>query len=153
MGQALYNGRQVRGQRQGHSNGLDLGRTLIQRSSSSNTILQPPAAAPTGLWVPDATSCWAHQLCLALGRGTALGMPLLSDVYSMRPDRSPPVRWCCFILQRSVLHPLLSVFVYSFIHICIFCPRLQWNQSWNINFSSEEFKWEPLSVPPFPLSK
>lgn len=57
MGQALYNGRQVWGQRQGYSNGLHLGRTQIQRSPSSNTILQPPAAAPTGLWVPDATSC------------------------------------------------------------------------------------------------
>lgn len=44
-------------------------------------------------------------------------------------------------------------YLYLFIHLCIFCPRLQSNQSWDINFSSEEFKWEPFSVPPFLLSK
>lgn len=85
------------------------------------------------VWVSDATSWWDHQLCLALGHGMALGMSQLSDVYSLRSDRSsPPVRWCCFILQRSILHPLLSAFIYSSIHLCICWLWLQWNQSWKL---------------------
>lgn len=122
--------------------------------SSSNTMPQPyyterhvnqvqPSCEPGG----------SHQPHLAKGHSTALGTPQLSDVYSIRPDRSsPPVRWCDFVLERSILHTILTVFIHSFIHLCVFCARLQWNQSCDI-FSSEEFKWELLSVPIFPLSK
>lgn len=150
----LYNGRQVWGQRQGYGSRLHLYRALIQRAPSGKRALQPHAAALVELWVPDANSWRGHQLLLAAGHRAALGTPQLSDVYSMKPHRSsPPVRWCCFILQRSILDPLLSVFIYSFIYLYIFCPGVQWDQSWDINLSSEELKWEPLSLHAFPMPK
>lgn len=119
----------------------------LQQQHNATTLLHWEACEPgAAIW-------WTHQPHLAKGHSTALGTPQLSDVYSIRPDRSsPPVRWCDFVLERSILHTILTVFIHSFIHLCVFCPRLQWNQSCDI-FSSEEFKWELLSVPIFPLSK
>lgn len=56
-----YGGRQSWEQRQGYNFRLYLGRSQIQRA--------PSAAVLAEFWVSDATSWWAHQLCLALGHG------------------------------------------------------------------------------------
>lgn len=108
---------------------------------SSGCQMQPAGEPISCSWQRATSQPWE---CLHCQMSTAWHLPDLLLLWDNAVS---------YLRDQSCTRYCLYLFIYSFIHLCIFCSRLQCNQSWGINFSSEEIKWEPSSVSLYPLSE